>query len=262
MMLGFNRGDIRIAINLVRMDLRDKHLGSGLGLLWTVLQPLTTLSAYIFVFGFLFKARIPGAETTLGYSIWMICGIGPWLATSEAIIAGANSICSHANIVKNVPMKTELLTFSGTMTGMIPLAVTLFFLLVLMPIDGNYPTWHVLYLIPTVFLHFMFIFGLSLFLAPLVVFVRDVAHALPGFMMLIMFLTPIFYTIDIVPKALMTISHANPFYIIIHGYRSALISHQTPSLWGGLYVLILSSVMILVGLRLFRRVKPYFDSAL
>lgn len=261
-MLGFNRRDVTTAVNLFRMDLRDRHLGSSLGLTWAVLQPLLTLAVYTTVFGFIFKAKMPGAETTLAYSIWMISGLGPWLATSEAILSGSNSIWSHENMVKNIPMKTEILTFTSSLTGMVPLAITLPFLLVLMFFDGNYPTWHTLYLLPAVILHVMFIFGLTLFLAPLVVFVRDITHALPSLLMIMMFMTPIFYAIEMMPRPIAAVSHVNPFYIIIQGYRLPLIYHEIPPFWGTLYLLVLSVAMMVVGLGVFRRVKPYFNTAL
>ena len=68
-MFGFNKQDMRLAFNLFKMNVRDRYLGSSLGSFWAIANPLFMLALYTFVFGFVFKVRLPGAETTLGYVI-------------------------------------------------------------------------------------------------------------------------------------------------------------------------------------------------
>jgi len=81
---------------------------------------------------------------------------------------------------------------------------------------------------------------------------------------MILFLTPIFYFIKTMPKANQWLSYPNQFYIIAEGYRQPLIYNTvSPTLLAGLaYVFVLSSVLYYFGLKSFRRVKGYFDSAL
>ena len=95
-MYQFNRQDLRLAVNLWKMAVRDRYLGSSLGSFWAVANPLFMLALYTFVFGFVFKVRLPGAESTLEYVIWLIVGYGPWIATTEAIMA--------AMVVRNIPI--------------------------------------------------------------------------------------------------------------------------------------------------------------
>ena len=262
MLLGFDQQDTRTIYNLFLLDLRDRHLGSVLGLAWAVIQPLMMLCIYTFVFGFLFQAKAPGAETTLGYTAWMIAGLGPWLATAEGLLTGANSVVAHSGLVKNVPMKTEMLPIVGGMAGLVSLFVTLVFLLTLSIVDGNYPSWHALYLLPAMALQFLLVVSLAMFLAPVTVFVRDLTHALPSILMIVMFLTPIFYSVDLMPGPLRIVSHVNPFFIIAESYREPLIYHRLPPWWHIPYVLGISLLLLTVGLSFFRRVKMFFDSAL
>ena len=262
MPLGYDRRDARTVLNLLRVELRDRHLGSLLGIVWAVLQPLLQVMVYTFVFAFLFRARAPGADTTLSYVVWMISGLGPWIATAEGITAGANSIVSRAALVKNVPMKTELLPVASALTGLVPLTVMIAFVLLVAAIDGNLPSAHVVYLAPAALLQFALVIGLSLFLAPVVVFLRDLAHALPNLLMIAMFLTPIFYAVDAMPGPLQTLSAFNPFYAVAEGYRQPLIHHRLPSLVQTLYLAGFGLAAVALGLGFFRRLKSSFDSAL
>jgi lipopolysaccharide transport system permease protein len=261
-MLGFNRLDVRLAINLFKMNFRDRYLGSALGSFWAIANPLFMLGLYTFVFGFVFKVRLPGAETTLAYVVWLISGYGPWMATSEALMTSTNSVVGAAGIVKNMAFKTELLPISSSFLGLVTLTVSFSFLLVLMPFADNPPTLHVVLLPVIIAIHFLFLISLGIWLAAINVFVRDTIQVLPNFLTFVLFMTPIFYTIGSMPVIVQRLSFANPLYQISEAYRSVLLGHTTPSWTGILYVLLLSSLILVKGLKAFRRVKGSFDSAL
>lgn len=261
-MLGFNRQDIRLAFNLFKMNVRDRYLGSSLGSLWAIANPLFMLGLYTFVFGFVFKVRLPGAETTLGYVVWLIIGYGPWIATIEAIMASTTSVVGAAGVVKNMAFKTELLPISAAFVGSISLSVSLFFLLILMVIEGNVPDWHIVWIPLIVALQFFLIVSLGLWLSAINVFVRDLSIALPNILTIIMFVTPIFYPIESMPVLVQKLSFANPFYLISDAYRGALLHHTTPSFAGMSYVFLLSLIVFYFGLAAFRRAKGHFDSVL
>ncbi len=69
------------------------------------------LGIFTFVFGYVFKSKLPGAETSLSYVIWLISGYGPWLAISDGISSGTSAITGNSGLVKNLSFKTELLTY-------------------------------------------------------------------------------------------------------------------------------------------------------
>ena len=154
MIFGFDRQDVRLGINLFKMNVRDRYLGSALGGLWAIANPLFMLALYTYVFGFVFKVRLPGAETTLGYVLWLISGYGPWIATTEALIASAGSVVGAAGIVKNMAFKTELLPISAAFVGLINLMVSISFLLLLLIASGGQVGWTVLSLPLVVAIHF------------------------------------------------------------------------------------------------------------
>jgi lipopolysaccharide transport system permease protein len=66
--LGLDKRDLRLTFNLFKMMLRDRYLGSALGGAWAILNPLMLLGLYTFVFGFVFRSKLPGVDSTFAYS--------------------------------------------------------------------------------------------------------------------------------------------------------------------------------------------------
>jgi len=262
MIIALNRQDARMAWNLFRMTLRDRFLGSSLGMLWAWTSPALMLGIFIFAFGFVFKAKLPGAETSLTYVIWLISGYGPWLAISEGLAASTTSVVANAGMIKNLPMKTELLPMAGALTGIVPLLVAIILNVVLMVVSGTTPSWSWMLLPFAMLVQFLFVAGIGLFLAALNVFIRDVALALPNALLILLFASPIFYHLDQFPSALRTIALFNPFYVLTEAYRQPLLYGQLPPLWQLFYVLGLTLLVFAMGLAFFRRLKTHFDSRL
>jgi lipopolysaccharide transport system permease protein len=244
------------------MNVRDRYLGSSLGSFWAITNPLFMLALYTYVFGFVFKVKLPGAETTLVYVIWLISGYGPWIALNESIMTATTSVIGASGLVKNMAFKTELLPIAGTLVGLISLSVSLCFLFVLMVWSGSPITWHLLLLPLVMVLQFAFAVALGLWLAVIAVFVRDVVQVLPTLLTATMFVTPIFYPFTSMPTVFQTISLANPIYQIVEGYRAIIIANRMPDFFGLSYVALISLVIFHFGLRAFRRAKGTFDSAL
>jgi lipopolysaccharide transport system permease protein len=261
-MLGFEKPDLRLIYNFFRIQLKDKYMASTLGSIWAVLNPIIMLGIFTFIFGFVYQAKLPGASTTLAYVIWLISGYGPWLAMSEGLLSASTSIISQTGLVKNMAFKVEILPITAILVSLVPLIVSLCFLAVLMGFDGNFLTWHALLIIPVIVLMYFFLFGLGFFLAAVTVFLRDLAFVLPNVLMMILFASPIFYTLSSSPRMMQMASIANPFYIITEGFRQPLVYHAIPTslLWGLLYLFLLSTLLFYSGLVQFRKVKGYFTS--
>ncbi len=261
-MLGFEARDLRMVVNVLRNNLRDKYLGSSLGSIWGIANPLLMLTIFTFVFGYVYRIRLPGAETTLAYAIWLISGYGPWIAVTESVMTSTTSVVSASGLVKNLAFKVEVLPIAGALTGVLPLAVSLVFLFGLLLLDGNFPTWHALLIFPVVALQFLLVVAAGFLLAAMAVFFRDLAYALPNLLLALLFATPIFYPIESMPRALQDLSRFNPFFILSEAYRAVLLYHRPPDLLGLAYVAVLSLALGYLTLTIFRRVKGFFEAAL
>lgn len=263
-MFGFDRADGRMIYNFFKMNLKDRYMASKLGAVWAILNPIIMLSIFTFIFGFVYKAKLPGATTTLSYVVWLVSGYGPWLAISEGILNSSGSVVSSSGVVKNMAFKVEILPIASVLVSIVPLFVSLVFLMGIMICDGNYPTWHALLVLPVVALMYFFMFGLGFFLSAITVFLRDLLIVLPNILMMVLFVSPIFYTLASMPRVIQIVSMANPFYILTEGFRQPLVYHAIPLdlLYGLIFVTILALGLYIVGIQRFRMVKGYFSSVM
>jgi lipopolysaccharide transport system permease protein len=259
---GFDRRDASMLLNLFRMALADRFLGSALGLGWAVLAPLLLMGVFVFVFTFVFPGRLPGREGALPFVIWLISGYAPWLGISEGLSSATTSVTGNAGIVRNIAFKSEILPVVGAMLGLVPLAVglALTFCLQIVSGDGISPWVAVLPLV--ILLQLLFVSGLGLFLGSLNVFVRDTSLALPSVLTILLFGSPIFYPISAYPAALQAIVAFNPFYVLAECYRAPVLAGTMPPAWMLLYLASLSGVLVVAGLWWFRRLKSFFDTRL
>lgn len=260
LLFSYDRTDVRNFLNFLTISMRDRYLGSRLGMVWAILGPLLMMGIFTFVFGFVFKAKLPGADTSLAYVIWLIAGYGPWLFFSEGLSAGTSSFIKHSALIRNISFKRELLVFAEVLTGTIPMLVAIVFLAILLVIDGRTPNVAWLILPFVLFVQYILLCGLGLALGSLNVFVRDVMFALPNLLLMMLFASPIFYPITAFPEPLQTISVFNPIYVISEAYRAPILHGTLPPLWSLAYALVVSFGIFLAGLVVFRRLRPFFDS--
>ncbi len=258
----FGRADVRMGWSLFCMALRDRFLGSGLGLLWAIANPAMLLTIFTFVFGFVFQSRMPGATTSLSFVIWLVSGYGPWLAISEGLSSSTTSLTGNTGLIKNLVFKRALLPMVGTMMGLVPLAVATVYLVALLAFERRVPNASWLILPVVALLQFFVIAGIGLVLAGINVFVRDTALVLPNALTLLLFASPIFYPVAAFPKALQLAVQLNPFYVIALGYRDPVMNGVLPPLWSLAYLIILAVVVFIAGLTFFRRLEPHFDARL
>jgi lipopolysaccharide transport system permease protein len=259
---GFDRRDLGMLINLFKITLIDRYLGSALGLAWALISPLLLMGIFTFVFTFVFPGRLPSRPGTLPFVIWLLSGYGPWLAISEGLSTATGSVVANRGIIKNIAFKSEILPVVGALVGVFPLLVSLIVIFILQLISKNHPALAVLSL-PIVFLlQVAFVSGLGLFLSALNVFVRDTALVLPNLLTILLFASPIFYRIEAYPAVIRRVLQYNPFYVIAACFRAPILDGELPPAWMVAYLTFISAVIFIAGLWWFRRLKSFFDARL
>ncbi|MBO4648401.1 MAG: ABC transporter permease [Lentisphaeria bacterium] len=258
----FSREDIQMLMNLAKLQLKDRYLSSRLGLIWAIIQPVSFLVIYTIVFTFAFRPQLVESESKFTYAIWVLTGMVPWLFISESVMSGANSFISYGAIIKNIVFNVKLLPFATITAAFLPLVIGLMFLLILLIIAGNYPSWHCVFLIPQLILQFLFFSALAFLTATWAVFLRDVLQILPTLLQIMIFVTPIFFPLKMMSRGLQIATFFNPLFQITEPYRSILIDHKIPDLWGMGYLFLLSLILMYFGIRLFKTTRGLFSAAL
>ena len=212
-----------------KREVLGRYRGSLLGLLWSFLNPLFMLTVYTFVFSEVFKARwSAGSESKTEFALVLFAGLMVFNLFAECINRAPGLILSNPNYVKKVVFPLEILPFVGLLSAMYHMFISLGVWLVAYVILAGMPHVTVL-LLPLVILPFaLFIMGLSWALASLGVFLRDVSQFIGVVVTTLMFLSPIFYPVSVLPEAYQHILYFNPLTSAIEMTRDVLYWGKLP----------------------------------
>jgi ABC-type polysaccharide/polyol phosphate export permease len=249
--------------NLVVRDLKVRYKNSFLGVAWSWLNPLLMMVVYtILVTVLLRNTDIPH------YPIFLLSGLLAWNFFSDTVIQATGSIVNNAHLIKKVYFPPDVLPISLMLANLVNflIALPLFFGLALL--FGVRPTWYVLLLPITMLIHIAFTMGVSFLLATLNVFFRDTQVILGVVMLAWFFLTPVFYSIKIVPEqvtlwgvtfnAQVWLRRLNPMASIIASYRDLLYWGAPTGLDFLLRTAVTSLIVLIVGYLVFVRYSHRF----
>lgn len=176
---------------LIHRDLAMRFTGSVLGLAWAVLQPLTLVALYWFVFTQLFTGG-PGRSPY--YVEFLIAGLLPWLGINEGILRSTTSLVENAPLVRKLPLDSGLLVLVPNATALIFQCVGLGIFIVILVVTGKTPGS--IWLLPfALLLQFALQSGVGMILAATHVFFRDVTHVVGFALSIVFYLSPILYPV-------------------------------------------------------------------
>lgn len=260
--LNVYKNEFKLISELSKNDFKIRYAGSSLGILWGFIQPVMTILVYWFVFeiGFRSGERPDGTP----FILWLTCGIIPWFFFSESWVSSSNSFLEYSYLVKKVTFRIGVLPLVKIVSTLYIHLFFLCFLIVILFLYGYYPDVTYLqvfyYLACTIYL----LLGLSLIFSSLVVFVKDFIQILGIAVQIGFWLIPIVWSPEILPDSWAKFFKLNPVYYIVEGYRDTFINHvwfwhrynQTAYFW------IISTIILFIGIKLFRKMKPHFADVL
>ena len=251
---------------LVRRNIEARYRGTMMGVIWMIVTPLVMLAVYTFVFGVVFKARWAAAgvlsDSKFAYSLLLFCGMMVFNIFSESVNGSVGIVTSNPNYVKKVVFPLELLPVSAVISacffGLIWIAI-LFLGIVLFI--------HKLCLaavcLPLIFIPLiLFSCGIAWLVASLGVFIRDLAHVMAIVLLVLYFMTPIFYSLEMVPEHLRSLLLLNPLALIVQSVRQVLMYGQWPNWFALGLVTLLSMSVFQLGYFWFMKTKRGFADVL
>jgi lipopolysaccharide transport system permease protein len=249
--------DRALLLNFFRRELTTRYLGSVSGLAWALLSPLALLGVYHFVFTSIFRATGFAGQSFLAF---VAVALWPWLAAQEALQRGAVSLAGYAGMIRKVAFPHEIVVYASVAaTFALHLCGYVAVLIVLMLAGETIHLRGLLVALPLWIVLFVGITGLTLLLAALQVFVRDVEHVLMPVLMMVMYLTPILYPLTLVPESLRRYVALNPFGWLVTRLRDALLDGRLALHVSDAAALVIAIALLLAGRWVFRRLSPYFE---
>ncbi len=240
---------------LVARDVHTRYVGSLVGVFWSVLNPLLQLILYTIIFAGVLEQRFDEKGTTGRFALYLFCALLPWMAVQEAVSRSARSFIENSNLIKKIRFPLEVLPMGNVLSALVHQCLGTAILVVALVIDRsmNYRALPLLLLLLAFQLSMMY--GLSLAVACLNVFIRDVAQILGVVFMLFFWITPIVYPRTRAPGASVWILNLNPLTHMVEAYRFVFLGNPVPSTPGVVYWVLFSIGAPLFGAFILKRTR-------
>ncbi|MEH2418607.1 ABC transporter permease [Nostoc sp.] len=252
---------------LVRRDLEARYKGSILGNLWPLLNQLSQLLIYTYVFSTVLKVKLttlkglPANDFTFG--LWLFAGLLPWIAFTGGLMQSANSVLGQPNLVKKVVFPLALLPLVPVLSTFIESSFGLMALIFFVAVTSH--TLHTtLALLPLVWLtQLLLTAGLGYLTAGLTVFLRDIPQTLVVVLNIWFYATPLVYPASAIPEQWQTLVFwLNPMAAIAEVYRDIVLVGEVKH-WGEWGVAsTIATIIFCVGITVYKRLRPAFADVL
>jgi len=251
---------------LVQRDLEARYKGSILGNLWPLLNQLSQLLIYTYVFAIVLEVKLnlkglPANNITFG--LWLFAGLLPWIAFTSGLTQATSSVIAQPNLVKKVVFPLALLPVVPILSALIESSFGLVALIILVAVSAHTLN-STLLLLPLIWLpQLLLTAGLGYLMAGLTVFLRDIPQTLAVVLNLWFYLTPIVYPASAIPAQWRGyVFWLNPLAAIAEVYRDLiLVGHVNH--WGEwLVATLVATVVLAIGLWCYRRLRPAFADVL
>lgn len=239
--------------SLIQRDLRGRYKGSALGFAWTFLNPLLQLVVYTFVFSTIMRAGIKD------YYLFLFVALIPWMFFSSSVSGGASCIITQKEMVKKIYFPREVLPVAHVTCQLVNMLLSFIVVFVVLFISGKGISLYSLLYLPIVILaEYLLALSITMIASSVTVYLRDMEHILGIVTMAWQFLTPIMYSVDMVPQQVLPIFNLNPMTPIIVAYRDILYYKQPPELRTLLQGFVFSVALLVIGSVIFGKLKQHF----
>lgn len=233
-------------------EFRMKDQGTFLGFIWTLLHPLIYFLVLYNLFVKWMGTRIPE------FPLYLIIGIVQWNFFSAGTTNAISAVRRNVSYVKSISFPKAVLVLSSILSTLFAHMLEIVILIVFWLIVKGHVGWAVFGLLPLLVLNIYLVLAVSFVLATVGVYFLDINRIWSILMNIGLFLTPIFYSLEMLSPDRRFIITLNPMTHIIKASRDILIDNRLPWDPGLLYVLALSSAILAIGYAVFKKHEGYF----
>jgi lipopolysaccharide transport system permease protein len=248
-----------LILRLARKELAARLKGSILGWAWLAAAPLVMLVVYTLVFTSVLKIGAAGGQGDPGsYPLFIFSGLVLFQIFAELVLRAPNLLLENTSYIKKVIFPVEILAWVALARSLIAGGVSLAMLFAFYIVIRGVPPAAALLLPLLLVLFAMMLLGIVWLLAVIGVFLRDLSHLLASLMPVLMFVSPIFYSMADVPEAVRPLGYLNVLAVFIEAARSLLFAGTLPA-WSLLVVLaIVPALLFWLGFAFFTRNRARF----
>jgi lipopolysaccharide transport system permease protein len=244
---------------VARRELAARFRGSLLGWTWAIFGPLLMLSIYTVIFSHAVGLPASAAAHGVGnYALSIFVGLILFNLSSELAYRAPGLLHEHADFIKKSIFPSETLAWTATIRAAVYAAISFAVLIVfeLALMRRLPPTFLLLPFVVVPF--FLFMLGVTWFLMALGSFTRDVTYLMASIVPIFMFATPIFYSVDDVPKHLQFLVRCNILGDYVEMVRDLVLFNRLPTPLLYLGTVLVSLLVFRSSYRFFIQYKSVF----
>lgn len=254
-----------LTTSLVRRDLKVRHRGTFLGMLWSLTTPLLVVALYYLVFKYIIQAS-PATDAarpdgnSVPFAIYFFAGLTIWNFFSTSVTSSTGSVVGSSYLLRKVYFPRAILPLSAVLSSLVTLGFEFAVLMVTTLAIVGLPSAQLLWIPVIVLVVAVMAYGLALFVSAVTVFLRDVEHFIGIFIQLWFWGTPIIYSLQYVAErpGLVRLLELNPMTGVVVSFRNVIVLNRPPELRLLAYDLACGLVFLVVGALVFRRWQRLF----
>lgn len=227
--------------DLVARDLKVRYKRSALGIVWTMLNPLLMMVIFTIVFARFLRFPIEH------FTVYFLCAFLLWTFVSQTTSWSTACFVGYAPLIRKIYVPKTVLVLSTVLSGLVNLLLSLVPLALIMLIVGHPFTAKIAFIPIPLLLTTAFAIGLSLLLAPLCIMFADISQIYQVLLVAWMYMTPIFYPVEIVPPEWRIVIDANPMTYFVEAFRMPIYRGVLPDAHTMIGATVSAVVSLVVG---------------
>lgn len=240
----------------VKKEFRGKYKKSFFGVLWSFINPLLQLLIYAIVFPFILRVQEEN------YIMFLFTALVPWNFFSATLSQSTSVIISNGGILKKVYFPREILPISIVISGAINFLISCIIIFVALFISGIGVSQYILFMPLILLIQCIITLAFCFILSAFTVYIRDLEYFINVLLQLWMYITPVLYSIALIPQKFEKLFYLNPMVQIINAYRNIFYYQRMPDLkalgiWAGLGI-----VGCIIGYAVFKKFEKRFAEEL
>ena len=238
---------------LVGRELTLRYKRSVIGIGWTLLNPMLTSLILWWVFSFVFASRLPDGTQ---FAPYLMAGVLLSAFVNQGIPSAAEAIASNGSILTKVYVRPQIFTISSALASLVNFAIGMLPFIVVVYISGQHIVWTFPLVFVVGFFLALMIAGIGLMFSILYIRFDDARNIVALLLMLLTYLTPIFYPINILSEKMQNVINANPFTSYLNCIRWAASNNSEATLTNWIVVFATGLITPIIGSLIFKKFWP------
>ena len=238
---------------LVWRDIKVRYKQTALGVTWVLLQPVVSMVVFTILFGNLLG--VPSGD--IPYPIFSFVALLPWNYFASSINKSSTSLVSNTNLVTKVYFPRMVIPISSVLSGIVDFGFGFLVLIGMMFYFRLPPSWTGLFLPAFLLLAMVTALGFGFWLSALNVRYRDINYLVPFLIQIWLYLTPVIYSVTLIPEQYRFLLALNPMTAVVEGFRACLLGIPIPwmFIWPGA---VTAGILLISGAFYFKRMEWLF----